>query len=62
MGTVKIIHKIIHPAFQLACDDNIISKNPSDDCMKDYSGNVEKKYALTRKEEQEFFDRIMLKP
>lgn len=62
VGTVKIIHKIIHPAFQLACDDNIISKNPSDDCMKDYSDNVEKKYALTRKEEQEFFDRIMLKP
>lgn len=27
-GTIKILHKIIHPALDLACDDNIIGKNP----------------------------------
>ena len=61
VGTVKIIHKIIHPAFQLACDDSVIVKNPADDCMKDYTEETEKKYALTMEEEQEFFDRIKLR-
>lgn len=27
-GTIKILHKIIHPALDLACDDNVIGKNP----------------------------------
>lgn len=57
-GTVKIVHKIIHPAFQLACDDDVIVKNPADGCMKDYAEEAEKKYALTVEEENEFLDRI----
>lgn len=61
VGTIKIIHKIIHPAFQLACDDNVIAKNPADDCMKDYTEEIEKKYALTVEEEKEFLDRIKLR-
>lgn len=61
-GTIKILHKIIHPALQLACDDGIIIKNPADGCTKEYSEDVEKKYALTFSEEKEFLDRIALKP
>lgn len=57
-GTIKIVHKIIHPALQLACDDNDISKNPSDGCTRAYVENVEKKYALTLDEEKEFLDRL----
>lgn len=57
-GTIRILHKIIHPALQLAVDDNIIRKNPSSGCMKDYYDEPEKKYALTYEEETEFFERL----
>jgi len=57
-GTIKIIHKIIRPALQLACDDNVIAKNPADGCTKEYTEDVEKKYALTFEEEREFLDRV----
>lgn len=61
MGTIKIIHKIIHPALQLACDDNVIAKNPADGCTKEYAEDIEKKYALTFEEEKEFLDRIQMR-
>ncbi|MDE7299485.1 MAG: site-specific integrase, partial [Lachnospiraceae bacterium] len=59
-GTIKIIHKIIHPALQLACDDSIIFKKSSDNCTKDYQENMEKKYSLTIEEEKEFLERIKM--
>ncbi len=62
IGTVKIIHKIIRPSLQLACDDDVISKNPADGCTKDYIDNPEKKFALTFDEEEEFLIRITLRP
>lgn len=62
MGTVKIIHKIIRPSLQLACDDDVIAKNPADGCTKDYMDNPEKKFALNFDEEEEFLARIKLRP
>lgn len=61
-GTVKILQRIIRPALQLACDDNVILKNPADGCTKDYSTELEKKYALTFEEEKEFLERIKNRP
>ena len=61
-GTMKILHKIIFPALQLACDDNIIVKNPANGCMKEYSEDMEKKYALTFEEEIEFLERVKTRP
>lgn len=61
-GTIKILHKIIRPALQLACDDNVILKNPADGCTKDYTTEIEKKYALTFNEEKEFLERIQNRP
>ena len=61
-GTVKIVHKIIRPALQLACDDNIIFKNPADGCTKEYAEDTEKKYALSFAEEAEFLERIRIRP
>lgn len=60
IGTLKILQKIIRPALQLACDDNIILKNPSDGCLNGYSDDPEKRYALTYAEEREFLQRIKL--
>lgn len=62
IGTIKIIHKIIRPALQLACDDNVIAKNPADGCTREYTDDIEKKYALTFEEEKEFLDRINMRP
>lgn len=58
-GTIHILNKIIHPALQLAVEDDIIRKNPSDGCMKDYPEESEIKYALTLEQEKEFLQRIM---
>lgn len=33
-GTIHILNKIIHPALQLAVEDDIIRKNPADGTMK----------------------------
>lgn len=62
VGTIKILHKIIRPALELACDDNAIMKNPADGCTKDFSESIEKKYALTFEEENEFLERIRMRP
>ena len=59
VGTIKIIHKIVRPALQLACDDNVIAKNPADGCTKEYVDDMEKKYALTFEEEKKLLDRIL---
>ncbi len=61
-GTIKILQRIIRPALQLACDDNVILKNPAEGCTKDYSTELEKKYALTFDEEKEFLERIQNRP
>ena len=61
-GTIKIAQRIIRPALQLAYDDNVILKNSADGCTKDYSTELEKKYALTFDEEKEFLERIQNRP
>lgn len=61
-GTIQILQKIIRPSLQLACDDNVILKNPADGCTKEYSTELEKKYALTFDEEKEFLERIKNRP
>lgn len=57
-GTIQILYKIIHPALELAVDDEIIRRNPSSKCMKDYQDELEKKYALSFEEETEFLNRF----
>lgn len=61
-GTIHILNKIIHPALQLAVDDDIIRKNPADGCMKEYQQDSEIKYALSLEEENEFLQRIQVRP
>lgn len=60
-GTIHILNKIIHPALQLAVEDDIIRKNPADGTMKYFQVESEKKYALSMTEEQEFLDRLVMK-
>ena len=34
-GTIRCLHKYIHPALEMAVDDDLIRKNPSNNCTKD---------------------------
>lgn len=61
-GTIAILQKILHPAFELALDDDLINKNPAKGCMKDYKDSSEKKQALTLAEEKEFLSRVRENP
>lgn len=61
-GTIKILQRVIRPALQLAVDDNIIVKNPASGCTKEYSEDLEKKYALTFEQEKEFLERVKNRP
>ena len=58
VGTIKILHKLIHPALDMAVKDRLIYNNVSDGCLKDYRDEDEKKYALTIEEKQEFLRRV----
>ena len=57
-GTVKILHKMIHPALEMAVKDRLIYNNVSEGCVKDYAEEQEKKYALTAEEKEEFLSRV----
>ncbi len=57
-GTIAILQKILHPAFQLAVDDNVIRNNPTQGCLKDYPVAKEVKYALSFEEEKELLARL----
>ena len=59
-NTIAIIQKIIHPALQLAVDSDMLYKNASDRCLKEYATSKEIKYALSHEQEIEFIDRFDL--
>lgn len=60
IGTVKLLHCVIHPAFQMAVRDNIIRTNPSDGVMPQLRYAVKKRtvvrHALTIEQERRFLD------
>ena len=57
-GTIKILHKLIHPALDMAVKDRLIYNNVSEGCVKDYAEEAEKKYALSQEEKEEFMARV----
>ena len=57
-GTIKVLHKLIHPALDMAVKDRLIYNNVSEGCIKDYAEEAEKKYALSQEEKEEFLARI----
>lgn len=46
-STIKLIHNMLFPSFEMAVDDNIIRKNPAKDGMCDYGKAAKEKEALT---------------
>lgn len=54
-GTIRCIHKYINPALEMAVEDDLIRKNPANNCIKDYMENKPKE-ALTKEETINFLE------
>lgn len=46
-NTIKYIHNMIHPSFEIAVEDDIIRKNPAKKALGDYGEPEKKRTALT---------------
>lgn len=58
IGTLKILHNALHPAFDLAVRDQIIRTNPTDGLLREIANThetkQEKKFAMTQQEQAAF--------
>lgn len=54
-GTIRCIHKYIHPALEMAVEDDLIRKNPANNCIKDYMDS-ESREALTKEQTIKFLE------
>ncbi len=61
-NTIKIIHSLILPTFEMAVDDNIIRKNPAKNALMDYGEEAGKKNALTQDEQRNLLQFVETSP
>lgn len=54
-GTIRCIHKYIHPALEMAVEDDLIRKDPANNCIKDYMDS-EPREALTKEQTIKFLE------
>ena len=54
-GTIRCIHKYIHPSLEMAVDDDLIRKNPANNCSKDYKESKPRE-AMTKEETIKFLE------
>lgn len=57
-GSIKIIHRFLYPALQIAYEDGLIFKNYANGCMSMLTEDAEKVYALTVEEQEELINRF----
>ena len=55
-GTLKVIHSVLCPVFDMALDDCIISRNPAKDNLSGFGEEPEERYALTVEQQTNLFD------
>ena len=54
-GTIRCIHKYIHSSLEMAVDDDLIRKNPANNCTKDYKESKPRE-AMTKEETIKFLE------
>lgn len=54
-GTIRCLHKYIHPALEMAVDDDLIRKNPANNCVKDYM-EITVREAMTKEDTLKFLE------
>jgi len=57
-GTIQIIHKVIHPALELAIEDEVLGKNPADGTCRDYTSSRDRE-AMSPDEQAVFFQEVL---
>lgn len=66
IGTVSIIHSIIHPVFKRAVKDRIIPDNPTDEALSEiknaHGNDATTRHALTVDEQSAFIDYVKTTP
>lgn len=55
-STIKLLHDLLYPTFEMAVDDDIIRKNPCKMALKDYGREPKEKKALTNEEQRKFLE------
>lgn len=58
-NTIKYLDTIISASLQLAVDSDIIRKNPTKNCAKEYLGDEKERYSLTIEQQKNFLDFIL---
>lgn len=53
-STIKLIHNLLYPSFEMAVDDDIIRKNPAKDTLGDNGAQAKEKMALTPSQQERF--------
>lgn len=54
--TIKTIHNMLYPAFEMAVEDDIIRKNPVKHAMRDYGREPKERQALTLEQQRILMD------
>lgn len=54
-GTIRCLHKYIHSALEMAVDDDLIRKNPSNNCIKNYMENTVRE-AMSKEDTLKFLE------
>lgn len=54
-GTIRCLHRYIFPALEMAVEDDLIRKNPANNCIKDYM-EAEPREALTKEQTVKLLD------
>lgn len=53
-NTIKLIHNLLYPSFEMAIEDDLTRKNPCKNALKDYGAAPKDKEALTIKQQMQF--------
>lgn len=54
-STIKLLHNLLYPTFELAVEDDIIRKNPAKDTLRDYGKSPKVKEALSLEQQEKLF-------
>ncbi len=55
-STIKLLHTLLHQCFDLALDDDLIRKNPTERCLKDNGKPAEETIALSVKQQKNLLE------
>lgn len=53
-STIKLLHDMLYPAFEMAVDDDIIRKNPCKMALRDFGRDPKTREAITNEQQEKF--------